>query len=146
MRKGLWRKDWDRLLIYVLLMAFGAYSTVYPIVSLERSAPYWAEVTLGVEFFIAGVCLIIGMGQWSGFRMAGLLVVAVGLSTISAVVALSGGTRVLAYAFLFGAFAMQSVHDIRQERSLRQAKKDEEKALTEELMSLANGMRQGEGR
>lgn len=138
------KQDWDRLSIYVLLMAFGAYSTVYPIVSLERSAPYWAELTLGIEFFVAGVCLIIGMGRWPGFRMAGLLVVAVGLSTISLVVALSGGTRVLAYAFLFGAFAMQSVYDIRKERRDRQARKTEEEELARELALLAEGMRQGE--
>lgn len=140
------KTDWDRLLIYVLLMAFGAYSTVYPIVSLERSAPYWAEVTLGIEFFLAGCLLIAGMGRRRSFRMAGLLVVAIGLSTISVVVALSGGTRVLAYAFLFGAFAMQSVYDIRRERLEKLNRIREEKELAKELVLLANGMRQGEGR
>jgi len=137
-------RQWDRLGIYLLLMAFGAYSTVYPIVSLERSSPYWAELTLGIEFFVAGAFLIVGMGRREGYRMAGLFVVAIGLTTISLVVAVSGGTRVLAYAFLFGAFAMQSIHDIRMERRNRQARKTEERELVHELVDLANGLRQGE--
>jgi hypothetical protein len=136
------RREWPRLGIYLLLMAFGAYSTIYPIVSFERAAPYWAEIMLGVEFFAAGGLLMLGMMGHKKLRLAGLLVVAVGLTTISLVIAFAGGTRVLAYAFLFGAFAMQSVSDILSERRERQ----EEKKLAEELADLANGMRQGEGR
>lgn len=135
------RREWDRLGIYLLLMAFGAYSLVYPIISLERSAPSWATLLLGAEFFVAGALLMMGLFNHRRARMAGLLVVAVGLTTISLVVAFAGGTRVLAYAFLFGAFAMQSVSDILKERRARQ----EERKLAEELADLANGMKQGEG-
>lgn len=134
------KREWDRFGIYLLLMAFGAYSTIYPIVSFERVAPYWAEILLGVEFFLAGGLLMLGMTGRKRIRMAGLLVVAVGLTTISLVIALAGGTRVLAYAFLFGAFAMQSVSDILSERRLQQ----EERKLAEELTELANGIK-GEG-
>jgi hypothetical protein len=137
-------RQWDRLGIYLLLMAFGAYSTIYPIVSLKASAPYWASITLGSEFFLAGVLLILGMFTRPGFRMAGLLVVCIGLSTISLVIATYGGTRVLAYAFLFGAFAMQSVHDIRQDRRIRQARKDQENHLVEELNQLVEENGQGD--
>lgn len=139
------RREWDRLGIYLLLMTFGAYSTVYPIVSFERAAPYWAEILLGIEFFIAGVMLMIGMTGKKKTRMLGLIVVAIGLGTISLVIGVVGGSRVLAYAFLFGAFAMQSVSDIRSERRERQAKKDEVEALAEELVELTNGLK-GEGR
>lgn len=140
------KREWDRFGIYLLLMAFGAYSTVYPIVSFERAAPYWAEMMLGIEFFIAAVLLMIGLTGRKKFRMAGLLVVAIGLTTISLVVGIQGGTRVLAYAFLFGAFAMQSVSDILTERRKRQAEKQEELALAEELVELAVELRQGERR
>jgi hypothetical protein len=140
------KRDWDRFGIYLLLMAFGAYSTVYPVVSFERAAPYWAEILLGVEFFMAGILLMIGFEGRRRFRFAGLLVVAVGLTTISLVIAIQGGTRVLAYAFLFGAFAMQSVSDIRRERRTQQEEKQQVEALAEELVELTNGLRQGEGR
>lgn len=140
------RRDWDRLGIYLLLMAFGAYSTVYPIVSFERASPYWAQILLGMEFFTAGILLMVGFEGRRKFRFAGLLVVAIGLSTISLVVAIQGGTRVLAYAFLFGAFAMQSVSDIRRERRTQQDEKQQVEALAEELVELTNGLRQGEGR
>lgn len=140
------RRDWDRLGIYLLLMAFGAHSTIYPVISLERSSPSWAQILLGVEFFVAGILLMIGFNTRHRFRFAGLLVVAIGLSTISLVIALQGGTRVLAYAFLFGAFAMQSVSDIRRERRTRQEEKQQVEALAEEIVELTNGLRQGEGR
>jgi hypothetical protein len=140
------KREWDRFGIYLLLMAFGAYSTVYPIVSFERAAPYWAEIMLGIEFFIAAILLMIGLTGRKKVRMAGLLVVAIGLTTISLVVGIQGGTRVLAYAFLFGAFAMQSVSDILTERRKRQAEIQEELALAEELVELAVELRQGERR
>lgn len=131
-------KQWDRFGIYVLLMMFGGYSTVYPIVSLEQSSPYWASILLGLEFFCAGILLILGMFKGSGYRMAGLVVVCIGLSTISLVIAAYGGLRVLAYAFLFGAFAMQSVHDIRKEKRDRQERRDGERQLVEELTRLVD--------
>jgi len=60
------------------------------------------------------------------------------LTTISLSVLLVGGTRVLAYAFLFGAFAMQSVYDIRKERQKRRAEKLQSEQLAEELRQLAH--------
>lgn len=126
--------EWDRLAIYALFMAFGVHSVTYPIVSFEKSAPHWAEIALGVEFFIAGVCLIVGVHpRRRGYRMAGLVVVALGLFTISLIIALSGGTRVLAYAFLFGAFAVDSIHDIRREKRKQQEAPD---ALRRELQDI----------
>lgn len=137
------RHHWDRLGIYFLLMAFGSYSTIYPLISLKASSPYWSSIVLGVEFFVSGLFLILGITR-PGFRMAGLLVVCIGLSTISLVVATYGGARVLAYAFLFGAFAMQSVSDIREERRVQQARKKEERQLVEELAQLVKENGQGE--
>lgn len=133
---------WDRLGIYLLLMAYGAYSTVYPLVSIRESSPYWASLMLGLEFFAAGLFLILGLTYKPGFRMAGLLVVATGLSTISLAIAAYGGTSRLAYAFLFGAFAMQAVSDIRDEKRMRKARKEEERHLTDELLQLVtdNGL------
>jgi CHASE2 domain-containing sensor protein len=124
-------------------MAYGGYSIVYPIVSFERAAPNWAEWMLGIEFFIAGILLISGLRK-PKHRMLGLLVVCIGLSTISLSVAIVGGTRVLAYAFLFGAFAMQSVYDIREERRLHKSRKEQTEQLTAELIRLANDTRQGD--
>lgn len=135
-------KQWDRFGIYLLLMSYGAYSTVYPIVSFERAAPHWAEIMLGVEFFASGLLLMLGMSR-SAYRMAGLLVVCIGLTTISVSIAIVGGTRVLAYAFLFGAFAMQSIHDIRQERRDKKKKRDEELKLVAEIVQLVNGANEG---
>jgi hypothetical protein len=138
-------REWDRLMIYLLLATYGAYSTVYPIVSFERAAPHWAEILLGSEFAIAGVLLIIGMGRRRGYRLAGLGVVAVGLSTISLSVAIVGGTRVLGYAFLFGAFAMQSIFDIRREQATkRDAKRsNDDEVIRRELEELARTANNG---
>lgn len=139
-------KQWDKVSIYLLLMAFGAYSTGYPIISFERVAPHWAEIMLGVEFFVAGLFLLLGLGKRKGFRLAGLWVIAIGLSTISLSIGIVGGTRVLAYSFLFGAFAMQSVHDIRAEKQDKKLRKEEAVQLTHELIELADGIRQGDER
>jgi CHASE2 domain-containing sensor protein len=127
---------WDRLGIYLLLMAYGAYSTIYPLVSLRQTSPYWAVFMLGVEFFAAGLFLILGLVYRPGFRMLGLLVVALGLTTISLAIAAYGGAPRLAYAFLFGAFAMQAISDIREEKRKRKARKEEEQLLTDELVQL----------
>ncbi len=127
-------ENWSKVVTYLLIIAFGLYSTIYPIVSLERSAPFWAEVLLGAEFVVAGVLLLVGMTEKKGYRLAGLIVVALGLFTISSVIAVAGGTRVLSYAFLFGAFAMDSVHDIRVER--REKKRRTEEGNPEELRRL----------
>jgi hypothetical protein len=133
-------REWDRFAIYALLAAYGLYSTVYPIVSFETAAPHWAELLLGAEFSAAGLLLIAGMGRKPGYRMAGLVVVAIGLTTISLSVAIVGGTRVLGYAFLFGAFAMQSVFDIRREqatkRDAKRSRQNEE--IRRELEQLAH--------
>lgn len=130
------RNQWDKLGMYLLLMAYGGYSIFYPIVSVERAAPNWAEILLGTEFLVAGVLLVVGMGTKKGYRMAGLLVVCIGLFTISGLLAIVGGTRVLAYAFLFGAFAMSSVYDIRKERRENQQGRSDADRLVEQLNSL----------
>lgn len=144
-------KEWDRVAIYVLLVAFGLYSTVYPIVSLQKAAPHWAEITLGVEFVAAGILLLAGMNGKRKYRYAGLVVVAIGLFTISGIVAIVGGTRVLSYAFLFGAFGMQSVYDIRQTRSRAEAERnraehEDMESLRRELNELTRATRLGEQR
>lgn len=130
------RNQWDKLGMYLLLMAYGGYSIFYPIVSVQRAAPNWAEILLGTEFLVAGLLLVIGMGSKKGYRMAGLFVVAIGLFTISGLLAIVGGTRVLAYAFLFGAFAMSSVYDIRRERKATQQGQNDADRLVDELNSL----------
>jgi hypothetical protein len=127
--------DWSKVATYLLIITFGLYSTIYPIISLERSAPYWAEVLLGVEFVVAGTLLLVGMGKRKGYRLAGLVVVALGLFTISSVIAVAGGARVLSYAFLFGAFAMDSVHDIRLERR-RKGEEENPEELRRLLLEL----------
>lgn len=132
MMGGFWR-DWTRTAAYGLITAFGAYSVVEPIVSVERASPTWATTLLGAEFAVSGVLLLLGMGKRRGYRLAGLMVVSLGLFTISIVVALVGGLRVLAYAFLFAAFAMDSVHDIRVERRLSQEGPEQLRRLLTEL-------------
>jgi CHASE2 domain-containing sensor protein len=114
--RGSYRRDWTKTITYVFIIAFGAYSVLEPIVSVERAAPAWATTLLGLEFALSGILLLLGMGQRRTLRLIGLMVVSLGLFTISIVIALQGGTRVLAYAFLFAAFAMDSVHDIRVEK------------------------------
>lgn len=137
------QRDWSRIVVYALIIAFGAYSTVYPIVSVERSSPLWSQVTLGSEFVLAGVFLILGMGKRRGFRMAGLVVVCLGLFTISIVIGLVGGTRVLSYAFLFAAFAMDSVHDIRLERRHKREGDPEELRLLLRELTASRDERNG---
>jgi len=138
-------ENWSKVITYLLIIAFGLYSTIYPIVSLERSAPQWAELLLGAEFVVAGVLLLAGMGKRKGFRIAGLVVVALGLFTISSVIAVAGGARVLSYAFLFGAFAMDSVHDLRVERRRKREREDPEE-LRRLLLELRAAQSERNGR
>jgi hypothetical protein len=138
-------EEWDRALIYVLLMMFGLYSTIYPIVSFEKAAPHWAEITLGAEFVAAGILLLAGMAGKRRYRYAGLIVVAIGLFTISGIIAAVGGSKVLSYAFLFGAFGMQSVYDLRRERIRASREKDHQnnEEIRRELVELARATRPG---
>jgi hypothetical protein len=140
-----WGHEWSKVVTYLLIISFGLYSTIYPIVSLERSAPTWAELLLGAEFVVAGTLLLAGMGRKRGYRLAGLVVVALGLFTISFVIAVAGGARVLAYAFLFGAFAMDSVHDLRIERRGKREGEDPEE-LRRLLLELRAAQRERNGR
>jgi len=139
-------ENWSKVVTYLLIIAFGLYSTIYPIVSLERSAPFWAEVLLGTEFVVAGVFLLIGMGEKKGYRLTGLIVVALGLFTISLIIAIAGGTRVLSYAFLFGAFAMDSVHDIRVERRRKKRAEEDPEELRRLLLELKAAKAERTGR
>jgi len=115
-----WKHDWDRLVTYILFVAYGFYSIVFPIVSVERSVAHWVEILLGIEFIFAGASMIYGLAKehllvWT----MGMSVAGIGLTTITAVVAITGGFKVLAYAFLFGAFAAQCLYGIRRERNRR---------------------------
>lgn len=115
-----WRYDWDRLASYLLFVAYGIWSLFFPIVSVERSVEHWLEILLGLEFVYAGLSMMYGL--WKNHFMVwamGMSVAFIGLATITMLVAASGGLRVLAYAFLFGAFATQSLYSIRRERSRR---------------------------
>lgn len=119
-----WKRDWDRVITYVLFMGYGGFSIFYPIISVERTVTQWVEVLLGVEFVFAGMALLYGLYKdkltvWT----MGMTVAFIGLFTISAVVAITGGFRVFAYSMLFGAFAAQSLYSIRRERSRRAEQK-----------------------
>jgi hypothetical protein len=118
-----WKHDWDRLVTYVFFMGYGFYSIFFPIISVERSVTHWVEVLLGVEFIFAGGTMIYGLcrGKLTVWTM-GMSVAFIGLSTITLVVAITGGFRVFAYALLFGAFAAQSLYGIRRERARRTEK------------------------
>lgn len=135
----IFKHEWSRLLTYALVILFGTYSIIEPIVSVDRTAPTWATTLLGAEFAVAGVLLMLGMGKRQGLRMIGLVVVSVGLFTISAIIAFAGGVRVLSYAFLFAAFAMDSVNSIVMERRAKRNIPEELNALVEELKSARNG-------
>lgn len=113
-------QDWDRVLTYLFFVLYGAYSIFYPIVSVERVSAHWVEVLLGLEFVFAGFSMLYGLfkDRYKVWRM-GMTIAFIGLATISLLIAAVGGWRVLSYAFLFGAFAAQSLYGIRRERRRR---------------------------
>ena len=113
-------RDWDRVLTYIFFILYGAYSIFFPIVSVEKVSAHWIEVLLGAEFIFAGASMLYGLfkDHFKVWRM-GMTVAFIGLSTITLLVAIVGGWRVLSYAFLFGAFACQSLYGIRRERRRR---------------------------
>lgn len=114
-------RDWDRVLTYLFFIGYGAWSVFYPIVSVERASAHWVEVLLGVEFVFAGMCMLLGLhkNNYTVWRM-GMTVAFIGLTTISGLIAAVGGFAVFAYAFLFAAFAMQSLYGIRREKKRRE--------------------------
>jgi hypothetical protein len=113
-------RDWDRVLTYFLFVAYGLYSIFFPIVSVERVTDHWLEIVLGADFIFAGASMLYGLysNRYEIWRM-GMSVACIGLTTITMLVAAVGGPRVYAYAFLFGAFACQSLYGIRRERRRR---------------------------
>lgn len=113
-------RDWDRVLTYIFFVLYGAYSIFFPLVSVDKVSDHWVEVLLGVEFMYAGFSMLYGLfrDRYKIWRM-GMTVAFIGLATITLVIAAVGGFRVLSYAFLFGAFAMQSLYGIRRERKRR---------------------------
>lgn len=115
-----------------MFIGFGAWSLFYPIISLANVAPHWVEVLLSVEFILSGMSLISSLVTSNRqLRTLGLLVAFIGLTTISLVIAFSGGSRVLAYSILYGAFAMQCVMDLRRNKANGDLRKQVEELLRE---------------
>lgn len=135
-------RDWDRIITYMLFVAYGIYSLAFPLISVERASPAWIEGLLGLEFIFAGASMLYGLlkDQWMVWKM-GMTVAFIGLSTITLVIGFVGGARVLAYAFLFGAFAMQSLYGIRRERKRRN-----EQEVIDQLQRIIDGARLEEPR
>jgi hypothetical protein len=133
-------RNWDRVISYVLFIAYGAYSIFYPLVSVARASEHWAEILLGVDFIFAGAAMLYGLyyDRYSVWKM-GMTVAFIGAMTVTLLIAFVGGAEVLAYAFLFGAFAMQSLYGIRRERNRRI-----EWRIRRELETLVASARPGE--
>jgi len=113
-------RDWDRVLTYLFFVFYGGYSIFFPIVSVDRVSDHWLEILLGLEFVYAGLSMLYGLfrNHYPIWRM-GMTVAFIGLATISLLIAVVGGPSVYAYAFLFGAFACQSMYGIRREKRRR---------------------------
>lgn len=133
-------RDWDRVLTYLFFILYGAYSIFFPLVSVERVSAHWVEVLLGTEFVFAGASMLYGLfyDHFKVWRM-GMTVAFIGLTTITLLVAAVGGWRVLSYAFLFGAFAAQSLYGIRRERRRRT-----ELEIRRQLEAIVESARPGE--
>lgn len=125
-----------RLLSYVSFVCYGAYSIFFPLISVERVSDHWVEILLGSEFMFAGAAMIYGLctDHFMVWKM-GMSVALLGLATISILIGLVGGYQVLAYAFLFGAFAFQSWYGILRERTRRE-ERDIRRQLEEIVMSV----------
>lgn len=110
-------RDWDKIVVYVLFIAFGVYSVFYPIVSVEKVATDALEIMLGSNFVFAGSMMTYGLfsDQYKVWRI-GVWVAFTGLITITGLIALVGGAKVYSYAFLFGAFAFQTFEGVRREK------------------------------
>lgn len=115
-------RDWDRVLTYAFFICYGFFSIFHPIISVDRVSDHWAEVTLGVLFIYAGSSMLYGLftDHYAVWRM-GMAIAFIGLTTISGLIATVGGFAVLAYAFLFAAFAMQCLYGIRREKRRRES-------------------------
>lgn len=126
-----------RLLTYIFFICYGAYSIFFPLVSVERISDHWVEVLLGAEFVFAGASMIYGLcaDHFMVWKM-GMSVAFLGLMTITLVIAAVGGFRVFAYAFLFGAFACQSLYSIVRERGRR-----EERDIRRQLEAIVASVR-----
>jgi hypothetical protein len=123
------RKEWDRLIVHLMLISFGVYSIVNPLLSVRRAVPPWTELMFDIEFILAGGLLIFGtLRHRKIWRRLGYSICVIGLSTIALLLFLAGGFRVGAYCILMSAFAMQLIVNARrvgngalQEHQLREA-------------------------
>jgi hypothetical protein len=142
-------KDWDRVLTYIFFIGYGFYSIFYPLVSVAKVSEHWTEILLGVEFIFAGAAMLYGLfkDHYTTWRM-GMSVAFIGLTTITILVSVVGGPQSYAYAFLFGAFAMQSLYGIRREhrRRTEQEKLRLERDIRLQLEALVASTRPGETR
>lgn len=127
---------------YVMILVFGVYTTVFPLVAVRQNTFPWAATLLGAEFTIAATLLIFGSARRPIIRIAGLVVVCIGLATISLIILTRGEPESLGSAFLFGAFALEAVHDIKEEREYRKRLSQEENKLLRDLNEL---LREGNG-
>lgn len=109
------RREWDRLLVHLLLFCFGVYSVASPILSVRRSVPPWTELMFNVEFMIAGAVLFLGtLLRRSQWRRLGYGVAFIGLTTVALLIFLAGGARVGAYSLLILAFAVEFIVGLRR--------------------------------
>lgn len=112
--------NWDRVLTYLFLTLYGAYSIFYPLVSVDKVSEHWVEILLGANFMFAGGSMLYGFlrDRYLVWKM-GMTIAFIGLTTITLLVGIVGGPPALGAAFLFGAFATDSLYSIRRERRRR---------------------------
>lgn len=101
-----------------ILIGFGAYSFINPVLSLKRALPLTLmEFTFNIEFILAG--LLLGFGAvWNKPKVQGLghLISMLGMLTVGSVIILLTKERGVAYGLLLYAGAAREIGQYRRSK------------------------------
>lgn len=111
-------RDWDRVLYSLILIGFGVYSFINPVLSVRKALPLTiVENLFNAEFVVAGLALLVGtLLNRPKLQGLGHLVSALGMATVGSVIVLISGTKGLSYGLLLYAGMAREIGQYRRSK------------------------------
>lgn len=142
------RREWDRVLYDLILIGFGAYSFINPVLSVQRALPLaLVEFAFNIEFILAGLILLVGtLRNKPKLQGLGHLISALGMFTVGTVIALLARERGLAYALLLYAATAREINQFRRARKTVTLGEEEiREIVSKEMAQVLTAERPSEG-
>lgn len=133
------RQEWDRVLYALILVGFGAYSFINPVLSVKRALPLTlVEVVFNVEFMLAGIVLGVGtIANKPKVQGLGHLISMLGMVTVGTVIILLTKERGVAYGLLLYAGAARELGQYRRsKKTIRLGEEEIREIVSKEMAQV----------